>query len=87
MSNEKYPAGWNEQRVRKVLAHYENQTEDEQLAEHEAAFGLEGHTTMVVPTELVPAIRALIARHQAKSKKSATNRRNTRAHRAAKQKR
>lgn len=84
MTNDTFPAGWNEQRTRKVLAHYENQTADEQLAEHEAAFSLEGHTTMVVPTELVPAIRALIARHHTK-KKDTRNRRNAPARRAAKQ--
>jgi hypothetical protein len=85
MRNENLPSGWSEQAIRKVLAHYENQTEDQQLAEHEAAFGLKGHTTMVVPTELVPAIRALIARQQSETKKRATNRRKDRARRSAKQ--
>ena len=32
-----FPAGWDEERVRDVLAHYEDQTEDEQFAEIEAA--------------------------------------------------
>ena len=31
-----YPIGWNEQRIRKLAKHYDNQTEDEQVAEHEA---------------------------------------------------
>ena len=39
-----YPAGWNEERIRKLAEHYENQTEDEQVAEHEAAFRAEGQT-------------------------------------------
>ena len=51
-------------RVRDVLAHYENQTEDEQFAEIEAAREAEGVTLMAVPTELVPEVRALIARKQ-----------------------
>jgi len=55
-----YPAGWDEARVRKLAEHYDNQTEDEQVAEHEAAFRAEGQTVMVVPTELVPAIVKLI---------------------------
>ena len=55
-----YPAGWNEERIRKLAEHYDNQTEDEQLAEHEAAFAAEGQTVMVVPTELVPEIVKLI---------------------------
>jgi hypothetical protein len=33
-----YPAGWDEERTRKLAGHYDNQTEDEQVAEHEAAF-------------------------------------------------
>ena len=56
-----YPAGWNEDRIRKLAEHYDNQAEDEQVAEHEAAFLAEGQTVMVVPTELVPAIVKLIS--------------------------
>ncbi len=37
MNQQNFPPGWDEERVRQVLAHYENQTEDEQLAEIEAA--------------------------------------------------
>jgi hypothetical protein len=59
---QKYPPGWNEERVRKLAAHYDNQSEDEQVAEHEAAMAAEGHTVMVVPTELVPEIVQLISK-------------------------
>jgi hypothetical protein len=62
MSEQKFPPGWDEARVREVLAHYENQTEDEQFVEIEAAQAAEGITMMAVPTELVPEIRALLAR-------------------------
>jgi hypothetical protein len=64
MSKQKFPPGWDEKRVREVLAHYENQTEDEQFAEIEAAREAEGITMMAVPTELVPEVRALLARKQ-----------------------
>ncbi len=64
VSSQKFPPGWDEQRVRRVLAHYENQTEDEALAEDEAAYEAEGQTVMIVPTPLVPAIRQLIARRR-----------------------
>lgn len=57
---QKLPPGWTEQRIRKLAEHYDNQTEDEQVAEIEAAFQAEGHTVMVVPTELVPEILRLI---------------------------
>jgi hypothetical protein len=64
MSKQKFPPGWDEERVRQVLAHYESQTEDEQFAEIEAAQEAEGITMMAVPTELVPEVRALLARKQ-----------------------
>jgi hypothetical protein len=57
---QKYPVGWDEERVRKLAEHYDNQTEDEQVAEHEAAMQAEDQTVMVVPTELVPEIIKLI---------------------------
>jgi hypothetical protein len=59
---QKLPRGWDEERVRRVLRHYENQTEDEAVAEDEAAFEAAGQTVMIVPTDLVPAIRQLIAK-------------------------
>ena len=64
MSKQSFPPGWDEKRVREVLAHYEDQSEDEQFAEIEAAREAEGTTMMAVPTELAPEVRALIARHQ-----------------------
>jgi hypothetical protein len=64
MSKQKFPPGWDEQRVREVLDHYESQTEDEQFAEIEAASESQGITMIAVPTELAPEVRALIARKQ-----------------------
>jgi hypothetical protein len=58
-----FPPGWDEERVRRVLAHYEEQTEDEVVAEDEAAFEDRTQTVKEIPTELVPAVRELIARH------------------------
>ena len=62
MKKQKYPPGWNEKRVREVMAHYENQTEDDEHAEIEAALKAENTTLMDIPTELVPKVRALLAR-------------------------
>lgn len=56
-----YPSGWDEARIRKLAEHYDKQTEDEQVAEHEAAFLAEGQTVMVVPSELVSEIVRLIS--------------------------
>jgi len=60
----KFPRNWNEARVRKLLRHYEQQTEEKAVAEDEAAFEAPNQTVMVVPSKLVPAIRKLIAMHQ-----------------------
>jgi hypothetical protein len=62
MKKQKFPPGWDEKRVREVIAHYENQTEDEEFAEIEAALEAEDVTLMAIPTELVPEVRALLAR-------------------------
>ncbi len=61
----KFPPGWDAARVRRVIAHYESQTEEEAIAEDEAAYESITETTMEVPTELVPKVRELIARRRA----------------------
>jgi len=39
MINKHFPIGWDEERVRRVLAHYETQTEEEEaVTEDERAF-------------------------------------------------
>jgi hypothetical protein len=58
------PPRWDEERIREVIAHYENQTEDEQFAEIESAWRDPGVTWVVVPTRLVPDVVALIDRHR-----------------------
>lgn len=62
MKQSKFPTGWDAARVRRVLAHYEQQSEDEAVAEDEAAAEDATQTLMEVPCELVPAIRELIAK-------------------------
>lgn len=37
----KLPTGWDEARIREVLAHYQKQTDDEQFAEIQAALQVE----------------------------------------------
>lgn len=57
------PTGWNEDRVQKVIAYYEEQTEDEAVAEDEAAYEEIEYTTVQVPVELVSVVRDLIAEY------------------------
>ena len=62
MKTSKFPPGWDEARVREVLAQYEDRTEDEQFAEIEAAHESADVAHMAIPLELVPEVRALLAR-------------------------
>lgn len=61
MKQERFPPGWDEQRVREVLAHYETQAELEAVAEDEATFEDSSQTIMEIPNRLVPKVRELIA--------------------------
>ncbi len=59
-----FPLGWDEARIQKVIAHYENQTEDDALAEDETILAKPTKTVMEVPNELVSLFREIIAKHQ-----------------------
>lgn len=63
MSQNKLPEGWSEEKLRQVLAHYEDQTEDDALAEDEVGID-SSETVMNVPHDLVSKVRELIAKHQ-----------------------
>ena len=62
MKKQRLPRGWTEKRIGELVAHHDRQTQEEQAAEIEEALSAEGQTVMVVPTELVPSVRELIAR-------------------------
>ena len=64
MKQARYPDGWDEARVKQVLAHYEHQSDEEAVAEDEAAYESTTHTTMEVPVDLVPAVRELLAKRR-----------------------
>lgn len=68
MRQNKYPPGWDEDRVRRVMTHYEHQSEEEAVAEDEAAFEDQELATVEVPKELVPAVREMIAKYEMKKK-------------------
>ena len=71
MSAEKYPRGWNEARVRRVLEYYESQSDEEAAAEIETALK---STTMEVPVALVPEVRRLIAKRKSAAPSKKQNR-------------
>jgi hypothetical protein len=63
MTKGKVPPNWDEQKVLRVLAHYQEQTEEDALAEDEA--GVQpSESVMNIPHELVPKVRELIAKRQ-----------------------
>jgi hypothetical protein len=64
MSQTKFPPGWDEERVRRVLEHYESQTDEQAVAEDEAAYEATTHTAVDVPVELLPTVRALLAKRK-----------------------
>ena len=55
MKQSKFPQGWDEARVKRVLAYYEAQSEEEAVAEDEAAFEARDQTVMEVPTNILIA--------------------------------
>ena len=59
-----FPPGWDEKRVRAILAYYEGQSEAQAVAEDEAAYEQEGQSMVEVPSELVPKVRSLIAQYE-----------------------
>ena len=66
----KFPPGWDEERVQRLIEHYESQSEAEAIAEDEAAFESPVQTIMSIPTELVPEVRELIARYHKRASRA-----------------
>jgi hypothetical protein len=60
MKKQRLPKGWTEERIRKLAEHHDNLTDDEEVAEIDAALNADNQTVMVVPTELVPEVIKLI---------------------------
>ena len=64
MSEQKFPPGWDSERVERLLSHYEDLSENGQVAEDEdAAAEQAGQAVITVPDDLLPAIRQLLASH------------------------
>jgi hypothetical protein len=63
MNQARFPSEWQEERVRRVLAHYEEQTEEDALLRllkgtgGKTAGATRTETDMNVPHDLVPAVR------------------------------
>jgi hypothetical protein len=64
MADSRFPAGWDENRVRRLIAEYDSLTDDEWIAEDETPSGDATQATVTVPADLLPEIRRLIAAHR-----------------------
>lgn len=58
----RYPKGWDAQSIKALAEHYDNQSEEEAVAEDEAAYRSTLVTMMAIPVELVPKVQRLLAR-------------------------
>jgi hypothetical protein len=65
MKQANFPEGWDAERVHRVLEYYERQSDEEAVAEDEAAYDSTTHTAMEIPVDLVPEVRELLAKRRA----------------------
>jgi hypothetical protein len=65
MKQTRFPQGWDEERVRRVLELYDAHSDEEAVAEDEAAYESTTHTAMEIPVDLVPQVRELLAKRRA----------------------
>jgi hypothetical protein len=65
MKKQKFPKGWNEERVKKLIAELDARTDEEWIAADEAAAADGGDQAVItVPADLLPQIRRLLASHK-----------------------
>jgi hypothetical protein len=57
-----YPKGWDRKRVEALIARYENQSDDEAIAEAEAAYADRSSAMIQVPLKLVPKVQKLLSK-------------------------
>jgi hypothetical protein len=65
MKKQKFPKGWDEKRVKDLIAELDTRTDEEWIAADEAAaVDADDQTVITVPTAHLPEIRRLIASHK-----------------------
>lgn len=65
MNEQRFPAGWDDRRVQKLLAELDARTHGEWAAADEAGAAEGGGQTVVtIPAALLPAVRHLLATHK-----------------------
>ena len=62
----RYPKGWDRERVESLIGHYDGLSDDDWLAEDAAAaVEPETHCRVTIPRDLLPEVRALLAKRAA----------------------
>lgn len=62
----RYPKGWDRTRVEGLLAHYDGLSDDEWIAEDDAGDeDTDTHCRITIPRDLLPEVRALLAKRAA----------------------
>jgi hypothetical protein len=56
------PKGWDQKRADDVAKYYDSQSDEDAIAEAEAAYRADGFAMIQVPLKLVPQVRKLIAK-------------------------
>src|SRR5438105_677889 len=65
MNEQRFPNGWDEQRVKRLIAELDARTDEEWIAADEAAAADgDDQVTITVPAALLPEIRRLLASHK-----------------------
>jgi predicted ATP-dependent serine protease len=65
MNEQRFPKGWDAQRVQRLIAELDARTDEEWIAADEAASTDGGDQAVItVPATLLPAIRRLLAAHK-----------------------
>lgn len=57
----RYPTGLDRRKAQAIMDHHENQTEDQAVAEDEAAYHSNSITMVAVRVRLVPRVQSLVA--------------------------
>jgi hypothetical protein len=57
-----YPKGWDRKRVQSLADHYENQSDDEAIAEAEAAYANRETAMIQIPLSLLPKVQKLLVK-------------------------
>ena len=57
-----FPKGWSRKRVQALAEYYDNQSDEEAIAEINAAFDDVRSAMIQVPLKLVPAVQKLLAK-------------------------